>query len=70
MPVMVSYRTVFLVILIGYLIHWIPERMKNWCRNIFSASPVPVMGLAVVVAVFLMYQAMSADMQPFIYFQF
>ncbi len=70
MPVMVSYRTVFLVILIGYLIHWIPERAKNWYRNIFSASPVPVMGLAVVIAVFLMYQAMSADMQPFIYFQF
>jgi hypothetical protein len=32
--------------------------------------PVPVMGVAVVIVVFLLYQAMSADMQPFIYFQF
>jgi alginate O-acetyltransferase complex protein AlgI len=68
--VITSYKTVFLVILAGYLIHWIPERMKEGYRNIFSSSPVPVMGVYVVVAVFLLYQAMSADMQPFIYFQF
>ena len=70
LPVLTSYRAVLLVILTGYLIHWIPERMKEYYRNLFSSVPVPVMGLAVVVAVFLLYQAMSADMQPFIYFQF
>lgn len=70
LAVITSYKTVFLVILAGYLIHWIPERAKEWYRNIFASSPVPVMGLYVVVTVFLLYQAMSADMQPFIYFQF
>jgi len=69
-PVLVSYRLVLLVILLGYLVHWIPERAKEYYRNAFSAMPVPVMGLALVIAVFLLYQAMSADMQPFIYFQF
>jgi alginate O-acetyltransferase complex protein AlgI len=68
--VVVSYKTVFLVMLCGYMIHWIPERIKEWYRNFFSSSPMPVMGVYVVVAVFLLYQAMSADMQPFIYFQF
>jgi len=68
--VITSYKTVFLVMLVGYLIHWIPEHIKEWYRNVFSASPVPVMGVYVVVTVFLLYQAMSADMQPFIYFQF
>ena len=70
LPVLVSYRTVLLVMLVGYLIHWLPERLKTGYRTIFSNSPIPVMGLGVVVAVFLLYQAMSADMQPFIYFQF
>jgi alginate O-acetyltransferase complex protein AlgI len=68
--VLTSYKTVLLVMLFGYLIHWIPERFKINYRTIFSTSPVPLMGLAVVAAVFLLYQAMSADMQPFIYFQF
>ncbi len=56
--------------LLGYLIHWIPERFKVGYRTLFSSSPIPVMGVAVVAAVFLLYQALSADMQPFIYFQF
>jgi hypothetical protein len=56
--------------LTGYLIHWLPERFKAGYRTIFSNSPIPVMGVGVIVAVFLLYQAMSADMQPFIYFQF
>jgi D-alanyl-lipoteichoic acid acyltransferase DltB (MBOAT superfamily) len=70
LDIIISYRTVLLVILAGYIIHWLPSRVKDWYRNLFSASPVPVMGVAVVVLVFLLYQAMSADMQPFIYFQF
>ena len=65
-----SYKQVLVVILIGYLIHWIPERYKNLYRTTFSNSPVPVMGLVVIIAVFILYQALSADMQPFIYFQF
>lgn len=68
--VIISYKIVFGVILVGYLIHWLPERIKEGYRSIFSESPIPVMGVYVVVAVFLLYQAMSADMQPFIYFQF
>lgn len=68
--VITSYKIVFVVMLIGYLIHWIPERIKEWYRNVFSSSPIPVMGVVVVATVFLLYQAMRADMQPFIYFQF
>lgn len=68
--IILSYKKVLSVILLGYLIHWIPEQVKEWYRNLFSHSPVPVMGLAVVLILFVLYQAMSADMQPFIYFQF
>lgn len=65
-----GYSTVLLVILAGYLIHWIPENIKEKYRLAFAGMPVPAMAVTVIVAVFLLYQAMSSEMQPFIYFQF
>jgi hypothetical protein len=44
--------------------------MKIAYRSWFSTRPYAVMGLLAIVAVFLMYQLMSGEMQPFIYFQF
>ncbi|MBS1646782.1 MAG: MBOAT family protein [Bacteroidetes bacterium] len=70
LKIMASYQKVLWVIAGGYFIHWLPERFKNMYRTWFSKSPIPVLSMAVVLLVFLLYQAMSADMQPFIYFQF
>ena len=39
-------------------------------RLAFAALPLPLMVLAVAVAVLIAYQFITADMQPFIYFQF
>lgn len=65
-----GYWVVFLVILIGYLIHWIPERIKENYRLKFAQLPLPIMSLVAIVFIFCIYQLMSGDMQPFIYFQF
>lgn len=65
-----GYALVFAVIALGYLIHWIPERFKERYRTFFAELPLPVMSITVVVAVFCIYQLVSGDMQPFIYFQF
>jgi D-alanyl-lipoteichoic acid acyltransferase DltB (MBOAT superfamily) len=65
-----GYWVVFLVILIGYLIHWIPERIKENYRTRFSELPLPIMGLVSVIYIICIYQLMSGEMQPFIYFQF
>jgi D-alanyl-lipoteichoic acid acyltransferase DltB (MBOAT superfamily) len=65
-----GYWVVFLVILIGYLIHWIPERIKENYRTRFAELPLPIMGLLSVVYIICIYQLMSGEMQPFIYFQF
>lgn len=65
-----GYSVVLSLILIGYLIHWIPAKQKEWYRNFFAGLPVYVMALAVVAVIFVMYQLMSDEMQPFIYFQF
>ena len=65
-----GYALVFSVIAIGYLIHWIPERIKEQYREKFALLPLPVMSVVVVIGVFCIYQLISGDMQPFIYFQF
>ena len=65
-----GYWVVFLVILIGYLIHWIPERIKENYRTRFAELPLPIMGLVSVIYIICIYQLMSGEMQPFIYFQF
>ena len=65
-----GYALVFSVILVGYLIHWIPESFKEKYRLKFAELPLPIMSLVAVVFVFCIYQMVSGEMQPFIYFQF
>lgn len=65
-----NYSGVFIMFGIGMLIHWLPERFKRRYRLWFASLPLWCMGLAVVVAVFIIYQFLTADLQPFIYFQF
>ena len=65
-----GYKLVFFVILVGYLIHWIPEKNKEQYRLKFAQLSFPKMGLATIIIVFFIYQLMSGNMQPFIYFQF
>ena len=65
-----EYRRIFTVFLLGMIIHWLPERWKRWYRVNFALLPIPVIALSVVVAVFVIYQFITADLQAFIYFQF
>ena len=65
-----TYRSVFLLFLLGMVIHWLPEDWKRRYRLAFASLPLPVMSIVCILAVFIIYQFVSAEMQPFIYFQF
>jgi hypothetical protein len=65
-----GYWAVLAVVVLGFLIHWIPERYKENYRNAFANLPLPGLVFACVFIVFCLYQIMSSQMQPFIYFQF
>lgn len=65
-----EYRTVFVLIVLGMIIHWIPEKCKRKYRICFAKMPLPLMLIAVVAVVFVVYQFITADLQKFIYFQF
>lgn len=68
--IIANYWEVFILIILGMIIHWLPSRWKRWYRINFALLPIPVMLLVVVAAVFVIYQFITADMQAFIYFQF
>lgn len=65
-----GYAGVLSLILLGYLIHWIPTSYKEKYRSWFANLSYPYMAMVIVVVVFALYQLMSDEMQPFIYFQF
>jgi D-alanyl-lipoteichoic acid acyltransferase DltB (MBOAT superfamily) len=70
LDVLWGYHNVFLLFVIGMVIHWLPVKLKRRYRLTFASLPLPAMGAIVVVAVFFIYQFVTAEMQPFIYFQF
>ncbi len=65
-----TYRNIFLLFIVGMIIHWLPENCKRRYRLAFATLPLPIMCLVCILAVLIIYQFVSAEMQPFIYFQF
>lgn len=65
-----EYRWVVAMFIAGMVIHWLPTNWKRRYRLAFSAMPLWFMVIAVCIAILIIYQFVSAEMQPFIYFQF
>ena len=65
-----QHRSIILVFLIGMLIHWLPDDFKRRYRIWFAKMPLVLMAVVCLVAVFIICQFVTADLQSFIYFQF
>lgn len=61
---------IFALMLIGYFFHFLPVKFENKVHNIISN--IPMIGKAILLALVIWTAAQfkSADIQPFIYFQF
>lgn len=68
--ILYEYRYVFILFVIGMVIHWLPIRCKRWYRLNFALMPIWLMVIVTCVCIFVIYQFITADLQPFIYFQF
>ena len=68
--VVLGFWKPMLVFALGMCIHWIPEAIKAAYRRRFARASVWAQAGISVLAVLFMYQVMTADAQPFIYFQF
>ena len=65
----IAYWPYYLVMVLGYVIHWLSEDIKTGYRNLFIKSHWSLQGLACVIATYIAYQSLQGA-QPFIYFQF
>lgn len=68
--VMAEFSDVFWIMLAGYLIHWIPDSWKEVYRVAFIQSPIAVKVFIGFVVFTIIFQTLSAQLQPFIYFAF
>jgi alginate O-acetyltransferase complex protein AlgI len=68
--VVASYSNVFLIMAIGYLIHFLPERTKESYRGVFIRIPLIAQLASVMLMAILLYQMRTTEILPFIYFRF
>lgn len=65
-----GYRNVFLVMLAGYLWHFLPSPFSNGLKAAFGKLPVVLKALVLALVFWLVFATASSGPQPFIYFQF
>jgi len=66
----ISYKYVFLIMFFGFFIHWVPSSWKEKYTDWFIFTPLYLKVIISTVVVFIIYQSITAGLQPFIYFQF
>lgn len=66
----IGFKYTLLVMILGFITHWLSADFKTKWRDWFiNAHPVK-QGLICIAVVIIIYQSISAEAQPFIYFQF
>jgi alginate O-acetyltransferase complex protein AlgI len=70
MTVIPSYGNAFLLIAVGYAIHFLPEKVKESYRGLFIRIPLAAQMIAIMVVAILLFQMRSTEVIPFIYFRF
>ena len=68
--VVVGYQTVFIFIGIGYLLHFLPKAVDTFTESLIIKTPFLLQAVYLAAFIWLVIQVKSADVQPFIYFQF
>ncbi len=65
-----GFKNVFALMLVGFIIHYLPSTFKKQYEQYFVRMPIGAKALVCISAILLIYQAHSSDLQAFIYFQF
>ncbi|MCU0444653.1 MAG: MBOAT family protein [Microscillaceae bacterium] len=65
-----GYTEVLSLLVIAFAIHWSPRRWKDELAHRFALVPDYAKALVIALIVIGLYQARTAEIQPFIYFQF
>lgn len=65
-----NFKEVFLLMGLAFIIHWLPSDMKWSYKKAFIKLPAWGKVMVLIVTCICIYQTMSSEMKPFIYFQF
>ncbi|HIE15503.1 MAG TPA: MBOAT family protein, partial [Bacteroidales bacterium] len=65
-----GYTPTFILIVFGFLFHFLPSSLLNKSVNVLEGMPLVVQALILAVVIWSVVQIQYADLQPFIYFQF
>jgi D-alanyl-lipoteichoic acid acyltransferase DltB (MBOAT superfamily) len=63
------FMPALIVMVTSYIIHWLPEKTKNYTLSTFTKIPVSLQVIIVSLIIFLTYQLMSEGTKP-IYFSY
>ncbi|MCU0473080.1 MAG: hypothetical protein MUC93_06900 [Bacteroidales bacterium] len=64
------YSSVILLMTAGYIIHFLPETVKESYRGLFIRIPVAAQVIVIMLIAVLLYSMRSTEVIPFIYFRF
>lgn len=70
LTVLHNYRAVFWITLIGFIIHWLPSKIKLIYEKWYTQMPMILQTICVAIIVFLIYQAKTAQEPKFVYLAF
>lgn len=65
-----GYASVFMMILAGYVLHFVPGRVDTLAQRLVTRVPLAMQVLLLAAMIWGVMQIKSSDIQPFIYFQF
>jgi D-alanyl-lipoteichoic acid acyltransferase DltB (MBOAT superfamily) len=65
-----GYKEVVFLMILGYALHFTPQKIEFKFQQIITDLPLSLKAVWMVLIIFLVYQTQSAEIQPFIYFQF
>lgn len=65
-----GYSAVIFWMALGYILHLLPREAESGAQAMVMRMPLPLKALLIVMIAALVMQVKSADVQPFIYFQF
>lgn len=66
----VGYKGVVFLMVIGYVLHFLPRKIEFQFQKTVTDLPLALKAVWMVAIILLVIQTQSAEIQPFIYFQF
>ncbi len=65
-----GYTPTFVILIVGYVMHFLPRSLELKTGGALSKIHPVVQGLILAIVIWICAQVQSAELQPFIYFQF